>query len=135
MERTNHFELNKAIEQWEKFNFSQKDLTPSDKAEFKDHVLNAIDELLEKDLSEEEAFTIAKMRFGDKEDWGEEMQSLNEDNFQLKKIIQLFSGVFTYIFSFNLVLCLDKLLIIGLNYYNGDVISNLKIVKIFINIV
>lgn len=135
MGSSNQFELKEAIENWEKSNFSQKDLIRSDNVEFKDHILNSIDDLLEKDLTEEEAFTIAKMRFGKREDWAEEMQNLNEDNFQLKKIVLLFSGVFLYILSYNFFICLNRLILLLANYYNGDIASNVENVKVFYNVV
>ncbi len=135
MDSTDEFDLKEAIEMWEESNFSQKELTPANTKEFKSHILDSIDELIEKDLSEEEAFAIAKLRFGDRKDWGEKMQRINEDNFHLKKVIMLFSGVFAFILSNSLVLCLNKLLIIGLNYYNGNAAANIETLKIFVNFV
>lgn len=135
MVNSNGFNLNEAIDKWEGANFSQEDLTPSDKAEFKDHIFNIIDELLEKGLSEEEAFTVAKMRFGDKNEWGEGMRMLNEDNFQLKKIIFLFSGVILYILSYNFFLCVERGILLWSNYFNGNVESNVENVKLTYNII
>lgn len=135
MENSDDFNLDKAIEEWEKINFSQNDLIPKDKAEFKDHILNTIDELLEKDLSEEEAFLIAKMRFGDKNDWGNEMQIVNEKNFQLKKIVVLFSGVFAFIFSYYFILCIYKIMFLVINNFNLDAETTINTIKTFLNII
>ncbi|NQU54029.1 MAG: hypothetical protein HQ522_15990 [Bacteroidetes bacterium] len=134
MDISGEFDLKAALEQWEKSNFSQKEVTPADKKELKSHILDSIDELQENGLSEEEAFAIAQMRFGDRKDWGEEMQTLNEDNFQLKKIVLLFSGVILFIFFYNLILCSNRLLLLWSNYYNGDVESNVKNVRVFYNV-
>lgn len=135
MENSDDFSLDKAIGEWEKISFSQNDLTPKDKAEFKDHILNTIDELIDKGLSEEEAFIIAKMRFGDKDDWGNEMQIVNEKNFQLKKIVVLFSGVFAFVFSYYFILCLNKILFLVLYSYSLDAETIIDAIKIFFNIV
>lgn len=135
MGSSDSFELKEAIDNWEKSNFSKKELMPSDKAEFKDHILNSIDELMENDLSEEEAFTIAKMRFGNREDWAEEIQILNEDNFQLKKIVLLISGVLLYIFSYKFILCTNRLILLWSNYYNGDVLASIENSKVFFSII
>ncbi len=135
MDASNEFDLSTAFEQWEKSNFSKKEVTPADKEELKSHILDSIDELLEKKLSEEEAFAVARMRFGDRKDWGEEMQTLNEDNFQLKKIVLLFSGAILFMFFYNLILCSNRLLLLWLDYYNGDVESNIKNVMVFFNLI
>lgn len=135
MGSSDSFELKEAIDNWEKSNFSQKELIASDKAEFKDHILNSIDELLENDLSEEEAFTIAKMRFGNREDWAEEMQIMNEDNLQLKKIVLLISGILLFIFSYKFILCINRIILLWSNYYSGDVVSGVENSKVFFNII
>lgn len=135
MDNSTEFMLDEALAQWENSNFSQTNLLPSDREEFKDHILNTIDELKNSGLSDEEAFVIAQMRFGEKPIWGDEMQAQNEDNFQLKKVILLFTGVFAYIFSLYFILCLDKLLMLFLNTVNDNIGVNIGITKNFLYIV
>ena len=125
------FDLNSAIQKWEKSNFSQKEITPVDRDEIKGHIYELIDELQEKDLTEEEAFSIAKLRFGDRKDWGEEMQTINEDSFQLKKVVMLFTGVIIYFISFNLILSSSRVIFLISNFINGDASGNIESVKIF----
>jgi len=135
MDTLNEFDLNTALDKWVKYNCSGEDLTPADVQEMRDHFLNTVNELKEKNLTEEEAFAVAKIRIGGAHDWGDEMKNINEDNFQLKKIVLLFSGIFMFILSYNLITSVNKLLLLGLNYYNGDVVANVEISKIYFNII
>ncbi len=89
-----------------------------------------INELKEKNLTDEEAFAVTNMRFGGAKDWSDEMRSMNEDNFQLKKVVLLFSGIFMFILSYNLITSVNKLLFLWLSYTNGDAIANVEILKI-----
>lgn len=135
MDTLNEFDLNTALEKWVKYNCSGEDLTPADVQEMRDHFLNTVNELKEKNLTEEEAFAVAKIRIGGAHDWSDEMKSMNEDNFQLKKVVLLFSGIFMFILCYNLITSVNKLLLLGLNYYNGDVVANIEISKIYFNII
>lgn len=131
MDCSNEFDLNHAISKWENANFSQDDLTPADQKEFKSHILDCIDELKETGLSEEEVFTVAQMRLGTRNDWGEEMKVTNEDNFQLRKIILIFSGFILYVFSYNLILCSNRIVFLVSNHINGDLQGALNNAKTF----
>lgn len=135
MESANEFNLEAALAQWEKSNFSQADLTLADKEEFKNHILNTIEELKEKGLSDEEAFIVVQMRFGEKKNRVAKKNVNNKDNFQLKKLIILFSGVFAYIFSFYFILCLHKILILFLNLLNGNKHANYETIKPYFHII
>lgn len=135
METLNEFDLNTALDKWVKYNCSGEDLTPADVQEMRDHFVNTVNELKEKNLSEEEAFAVAKIRIGGAHDWGDDMKRMNKDNFQLKKVVLLFSGVFMFILSYNLITSVNKLLFLWLNYYNGDIVANVEISKVYFSII
>ena len=130
------FDLDSALTNWISTNCASDELTPGDIKEIREHMTYTINMLIdEKGLNEEEALAVAKVRFGGKDVWAEEMQAVNDKNFQLKKIIILFIGVFGFVLGNYLVLCLDKILFLFLHYLgkNEDVILNNT--KAFINFV
>lgn len=130
------FDLDAALNNWVNINCSGDDLTPGDIKEIREHMAYTINKLVnENGLNEEEALAVAKIRFGGKDVWAEEMQAANDKNFQFKKIIILFIGVFAFVLGNHLVLCLDKILFISLHHFSisGDTI--LKTQKAFINFV
>ncbi len=134
MGASDSFNIESALSDWVKLNCSAEDMTPADTRDIREHMLFTVQELIsEKELTEEEAFAVAKIRFGGKEDWAEEMQTVNEKNFQLKKLIILFTGVFAFIFTYYFILCLDKIIFLTLNYFNGNIEANIEVVKTFIN--
>lgn len=105
------FNIEIAIKNWEISNLRESDITPADRQEFINHFYDSIEELVEKGLSEEEAFIIIEKRFGKKTDWASEMQLVNEDNLQLRQIVTLFSGIVIYLTLYNIVLCLGRLIL------------------------
>lgn len=96
MESANVFDLQKAIEDWLKTNTEDLQITEDDKEEMLDHFRSIIHELQKLGLSDEEAFAVAKIRFGGAENWGEDFKQVSSDNFQVKKIITFFYGVMVY---------------------------------------
>lgn len=135
MDTTDEFNLNQAISKWEKVNLSQKDLTSADKNEYKNHIQDSIEELSELGLSEEEAFIIAQMRLGVRDDWGDEIRQQNKDVFHFKKIALIFSGFILYIFFYNTIICTNRLFLIISNHLNGNIIESIQNEKTFFNIV
>ena len=122
------FNIESALNNWVSQNCSANDMTPADINNMKEHMMLMVQDLIdEKKLSEEEAFAVAKIRFGGKDDWSEEMQTVNENNFRLKKIIILFGGIFVFLFANYFILCLDKLLFLTLNYFNGVIEENVVV--------
>ena len=135
MGASDSFNIESALNDWLNYNCSTEDMTPADTRDMKEHMLCTVQELVEeKELSEEEAFAIAKIRFGSKEDWADEMQTVNEKNFQLKKIIILLGGVFAFFFANYFVLCLDKVILLILNYLNGPSLANAEVAKYIIKV-
>ncbi|WP_303924991.1 hypothetical protein [Draconibacterium sediminis] len=121
MESTNDFNLNSALDCWIEVNCSKEDMTPSSIVEIRDHMLLTIEELVEeKDLTTEEAFAVMKVRFGNSDDWAEEMQIMNDDNFQLRKVVFLFGGVLVYFILYHFIIATAELLYFWLDYYNNQ---------------
>lgn len=135
MDGTDDFELNDAIDKWGKSNLSDTETVPADRQEIITHILISINELIDVGLDEEEAFVVATMRYGTRKDWGEEMQTLNEDNFKLKKIVLAFSGFIVYIFSYNLILCVSLLILLISVKANNEIANTLGNVQTYFNVV
>lgn len=129
------FELNKAIDNWQKSNLSKQELTPSDIKELKEHFLITIDEIKSKGLSDEEAFAAASIRFGSKTHWSSNLRELNENSFKLKKLVLLFGGVLFFLFINYSVLCVHRLTLLVLNNFKSDFEANINAANMVINLV
>ena len=133
MESQTGFDLKTALKSWEQSNLSKQDLTPSDIVELKEHFLSVFEEIKSKGLSEEEAFAATCVRFGSRHFWAENLKELNNDSFQLKKLVLLLGGVLFFLLCNYLVLCLHRgTLIIMTNFYENTEFS-LKISAIIID--
>jgi len=125
-----NFNLNKAIDNWEKRNCATDAFTPDNIAEMRDHMYSIVEELVkENNLTEEEAFAVAKLRLGCADDWEEEMKDMNKDNFQLRKVVFVFGSILIYFIIHQLVITLSELLYIWLDYYN-DAPAELNIQRV-----
>lgn len=135
MESPDGFDLKSAFKSWEQSNLSKQELTPSDIEELKEHFLSTLEEIKNKGLSEEEAFAATCVRFGSKQYWGNNMQELNNESFQLKKLVLLLGGVLFFLFYNYLVLCVYRGTLILLSNIYGNVELSLKISAIIIDTV
>jgi hypothetical protein len=129
------FDLKSAIKSWEQSNLSRQELTPSDIEELKEHFLSTLEEIKNKGLTEEEAFAATCVRFGSKQHWGNNMQELNNESFQLKKLVLLLGGVLFFLFYNYLVLCVYRGTLILLSNIYGNVELSLKVSAIIIDTV
>jgi hypothetical protein len=121
MEEDTQFDLNDVFDHWIKANCSRDKLTSSDIYEIREHMLFTIEDLMdEKGLSEVEAFAVAQVRFGSEADWGGEMQLMNKENFQLRKIVSLLAGFLMYFLFQNLLFSSAALLMIVLESYTEN---------------
>ncbi|WP_167604974.1 permease prefix domain 1-containing protein [Maribellus sediminis] len=127
MESSNVFNLQEAIDDWLKTNTDHLNITDDDKEEMLDHFRSTINELMKQGLSEEEAFAVAKIRFGGSDNWGDDFKQVSTDNFQVKKVITFFFGIMIY-FIINLaILLFINLIYIGLNRFGvSSTAFNLK---------
>ena len=114
MKTSDNFNLDLAIKNWEINNLKENEVTSADRQEFINHFYDSVEELIENGLSKEEAYFVVERRFGTKNDWAEEMRSVNEDNFHLKQIVTLFSGIVLYLVFYNLIVCFTRLILIVL---------------------
>ncbi|WP_167619126.1 permease prefix domain 1-containing protein [Maribellus sediminis] len=136
MESTNVFNLQKAMDDWLKANTDHLHITDDDKEEMLDHFRSTINELIKQGLSDEEAFAVAKIRFGGSDNWGDDFKQVSSDNFQAKKLITFFFGIMVY-FIINLtILLFINLVYIGLDYFGASTSTfNLKTAKQFFYVV
>lgn len=136
MEPGNQFNLNVAVDKWLELNCQSDEFLPEDVLEIKSDLLTSVDEIAkEYNCSKQKALQIACERMGDRFDWDGEMKQVNEDNFQLKKVVLLFGGVIFYIFSYHFILCLNRIILIVSNYLNGDISQNVANASTFFRIV
>jgi len=118
--------------QWQIVNWKQRlnssnSLTSNDIDELESHLLDEIDSLKEKDLSEEEAFFVATSRLGSVDLLSSEFSKINTRTMYLKKAAWFISGYILIYFikqlinsiSFFLTVVIDKAKIIYLNVDNS----------------
>jgi hypothetical protein len=136
MESPDKFDIEASVEAWIKRNCSIEEFTPGDIAEMRSNMFIAVEDIIkEHNLNEEEAFAVAKVQKGDAQEWQGEMKVANEDNFQLRKIILIFSGFMLYVFSYNFILCLNRIIFFVSNHVNGDTQGALDNAKTFFYLV
>jgi hypothetical protein len=117
------FELKEAIENWKQKLSCSNSFTTNDIEELESHLLDAIDALKEKDLSEEEAFFVATSRLGSVNLLSSEFIKVNTRTIYLKRVAWFISGYILIYFiqqlinsiSFFLTVAIDKAKIIYLN--------------------
>ena len=102
MEATAKNSLEQNIKAWRKSFQSKSEITEDNLKELEAHLLDEIDALTEKGLSEEEAFLVAKYRIGDKEELSKEFKKVNKFNYWLDKLTPYLIGaiVFTLVSKF-----------------------------------
>ena len=131
MEPSNLFNLQDAIEEWEKTNFDNLNITNDDREEIKDHFRSTIDELKKHSLSDEEAYVVAKMRFGGPNDWGDDFEQVNSDNLQIRKVINFFFGVQVYFIFYLGIFFISNAVFLTLSYFSdATIMARIQWVKI-----
>lgn len=98
------FDLNEQIKKWRSQLEVNEAYQKSDIEELESHLLDEIDQLIPKDLNEEEAFWIAAHRIGKLKDLNQEFYKVNRDLIWRKRVILLFGGYFLI----NFILLLTK---------------------------
>lgn len=100
MESTNSFHLSKAIETWLMDLRFQGNLLEDDIKELHSHLLDEIDCLIKKGLSDEESYWIAQKRMGNIKILGEEFQKIQPNHHHYKGfLIVIVSSIITLIIS------------------------------------
>ncbi|MDX8339755.1 hypothetical protein SLH46_11210 [Draconibacterium sp. IB214405] len=136
MESTNRFDLITYVDQWLELNCQNDEFLPEDVLQIKSDLLSSIDDIIDEfEVSEEDAFGIACERMGSRFEWQGEMKQVNEDNFQLKKVVLLFGGVIFYIFSYHFILSLNRLVLLMSIAINGNIADNVANSSTFFNLV
>lgn len=86
------FQLKKSLEDWKKNLNTSNALTESDIEELESHLLDEIDSLKLKNLTDEESFYVACSRIGSTDLLTNEFSKININYIWLKKILWLLSG-------------------------------------------
>ncbi len=136
MESANVFDLQEAIDNWLKTNTDHLNLTDDDKEEILDHFRSTVNELQKLDLSDEEAFAVAKIRFGGAENWGDDFKKVSLDNLQVKKVLTFFFGIMVYFILYLAILFLINSVCIALYHFGENTVAfNQKTVKLIYYVV
>ena len=104
------FELKESIVNWKQKLNSSNSLTSNDIEELESHLLDEIDSLKEKDLSEEEAFFVATSRLGSVDLLSNEFIKVNTKTMFFKKIVLLLGGYVVISFIQNLISIISMLI-------------------------
>ncbi|WP_461206026.1 permease prefix domain 1-containing protein [Clostridium sp. DL1XJH146] len=107
------FQLDSSIDKWKIKLVNSNSFTNSDIAELESHLLEEIDNLKDKELTEEEAFYIASSRLGSVELLSSEFTKINTKPIYLKRIMWLLAGYLLITFIQNVITTLSLLLTEG----------------------
>jgi len=114
------FELKEAIENWKQKLSCSNSFTTNDIEELESHLLDEIDALKEKDLSEEEAFFVATSRLGSVDLLSSEFIKVNNKTMFFNKIVLLLGGYVVISFIQNLISIISMLITQTLVISNMD---------------
>lgn len=104
MESTGTFDLEKEIEGYS-FSISAGQLAPSDRLELMDHFREETNDLIQKGLSQEEAFVVSRLRFGDR-------QMISDEFRKAKPVFTLNQVIFKSVF-----LCVSFAMVLSISHY------------------
>jgi hypothetical protein len=112
MEVNNSYNLTEKVNDWAESLRTRPTLTESDVEEMKSHLYDSFEALMEKGLSEEEAFILAKMRMGDSPGLDEAFREANQPVIQMRRSLSILAGVLVYFAAYFFILSTSKLLLI-----------------------
>ena len=96
-------------------------LTSEDSRELKSHINDTVHDLIQKGLTEEEAFEVAKLRLGNNEELAYEFEKVNGTSLVNKEWVFIFIGIGFFVIINNL---LKFLQVIITYYYSAGNISS-----------
>lgn len=114
MEFNGSFNFADQVNDWAESLKARPSLTESDIEELKCHLYDSCESLMEKGLSEEEAFILAKMRMGDSPELDEAFREANQPVIQMRRSLYILAGVLVYFASYFFILSTSMLLLIVL---------------------
>ncbi len=112
MEQKSSFNIEEEVNSWAGSLKDKPVLTESDVEEMKNHLYDSCEALMEKGLSEEEAFMVAKMRMGDSPELDEAFREANQPVIQMRRSMYILAGVLVYFASYFFILSTSMLLLI-----------------------
>ncbi|MGB5942143.1 MAG: permease prefix domain 1-containing protein [Leeuwenhoekiella sp.] len=116
MENTTKFDLTQNVVNWKADLHSKENLTQENILELESHLLDEIESLKTKTLSEEEAFFVAIKRLGNSESLSQEYGKVNSNIINWEKLLTQLQGVLIYFCFFGVV----RLLMHVYNFFTYD---------------
>lgn len=129
------FQLKDSIEIWKQKLSNSNSFTNSDIEELESHLLEEIDILKEKDLTEEEAFYIATSRLGSVELLSSEFTKINTKSMYLKRVLWLLAGYILIYFIQQLILTCSLFLTNYIYSVNTFYINRFPYLSLIISII
>lgn len=123
------FNLENSIHEWENNLSSSLYLSQDNIEELKDHLLEEMAVLQEKDLSVEESFIISKKRMGNSQEITSEYAKVNKSFHRRKTLKPYILGILLYISFINTIDLFSYLTIISFNSFNIE-IKNLSVLSL-----
>ncbi len=115
------FDLKTELQKWRKKFSKHESTTLENSEELENHVLDSVDGLKERGLSEEEAFLVAKHRVGDVDKIAVENSKVNEDIIWKKRAVQLIGCWFLYDAFTYISVLLSPFVLLRTNILNSGV--------------
>lgn len=106
--------------------------TVSDAEELKGHLLDISEDLVEKGLSEEEAFAVAIDRLGDLSVLRNEFEESNAPAIQLRKATLVLSGILAFFLLYYFIFATTHLLVLGINHFSDNYVLNFRLVQFYL---
>jgi len=96
MRTQTRFDLNNAVENWRNELAAQPQLSADDRRELEKHLADAMTELRQRGLNEEEAFWLARRRIGQPQQLAEEFVKTNPGEVWRERIFWMLFGIFLF---------------------------------------
>jgi hypothetical protein len=127
-----NFSINQHASIWAEQLITDSAFTGSDVEELISHLIDLAEELKEKGLDDEEAFTIALARLGDASLLKNEFEEVNTPVIQMRRMILVLSGILIYFLLYFLMLSSSRLLVLILDQIKGNPEQNISIVFYYV---
>lgn len=127
------FQLDKSLEDWKRKLINSNSMTESDIDELESHILDEIDNLKGKNLSEEESFYVACSRIGSVNLLSSEFGKVNFNLIWLKRFLWLLSGYLLIDFFKNLAAILSCFTTVIIYKFTIITVDGIGCLNLFLN--
>ena len=112
MEYNGSYDLTEMVNDWAAGLKDKPALSESDIEEMKAHLYDSCESLMQKGLSEDEAFMVAKKRMGGSPELDEAYSQANQPVLQMRRSLYILAGVLVYFAAYYFILSTSKLLLL-----------------------